>query len=229
MEIINLENRDLYVVQFDVDISWYSAFYGNTNIHPALSFSLTERDAENYSDKITLLVQNKGSLPSTVRNNKPTCSVFGNLIFTIMFIVPPKVNNIGKISKKHLSEALKNKNKELDNCDVVAYTPDWNNSGIRYFITPSAYPKLILKHIRFNKTKNINNDIAFVLYNAFNLEVQHINLLAELVNGEGKTFFDNKNNQVNDPYYEKYIKIKTHYLTEIAKKNNNLQDLNLGH
>jgi len=262
MESLNLENRDIYVVLFDVDISWCSVFLNkyktnkNTDIvynKPALAFSLTERDAENYSDKITLLVKNRGTLPSTVRNNCASCSVYGNIIFTITFNSAPKINHAGNLSRSQLSELLTVSNSKIvNNYDVISYNPTWNNSGTRYFFTTSAYSKLTLNHIKFTKTHDITEHMAFCLYNAFDIGIKNIELLRELIsNVGGKTYSRNVNHNPNhivisgiadtndritdnynydtntDPYREKYIKIKKHYLTELSKKTHTVLTPNL--
>ena len=94
--------------------------------------------------------------------------------------------------------------------------------------------------------------MAFCLYNAFDIGIKNIELLRELIsNVGGKTYSRNVNHNPNhiviggktdtndriadnynydtntDPYREKYIKIKKHYLTELSKKTHTVLTPNL--
>lgn len=222
-----LMNKNLYITQFDTDIAWFSIFKGNFSRNPNISanistpFSTSIDEAEKYGHKITQLALEKGALMSSLNYKKTSYPIIGHVIFTVKFISKPKVNFMGQISREKLLQILRLNSHKYD---VTSYIPNWMSAStlneIRYIFHPSSYSKLNLIHIKLIKTTSIDEHIAFCLFNALAVNqdmmmtLKHIQLIKELLsNGNGKSFKSN-------PYYDKYLKYKTIYLSNKNKINN---------
>lgn len=244
----NLENsllgKDLYVTQFDIDIPWFTILEGqkfeslwsfnwkadSVNPIPSTPFSISLDDAKEYGNKITKLALEKGALLSTLDHNITSYPVLGHVIFTVRFLSEPKINYLDKISRQELANLLKYPNYKENSSvggsylanpyDVVSYTPNWVSDKQRYIFYPSAYSKLNLLHIRLIKTTEINEHVAFCIFNTHSLygklRLEHIQLIKELLsNGDGKSFavhLSRINENLNDPYYNEYLKYKSKYI-----------------
>lgn len=215
--------KDLYITQFDIDISWFTILGGKIidNI-PSTPFSISMEAAQEYGKKITKLAQEKGALISSLDPNKTSYPIIGHIIFTVRFLSEPKVNYVDKISRQDLINLLKNKTNDYD---ITSYIPNWTSDNRRYIFHPSAYPKLNLLNIKLIKTTSIDDHIAFCLFNTFSqsgkLKLQDIQLIKELMsNGDGKSFvIQITQTNLKDPFNDKYMEYKSKYLLNKYKIN----------
>jgi hypothetical protein len=235
-EAVSLANVDLYVTQLDTDIAWYFVF-GNSGdvmtIQPmATPFSTNLETAEAFGRKVVTLAQEKGALVSSLDDKLTSYPILGFLIFTIRFIDPPRVNVIGSIGRQELADLLKTTSSgPADQYDVTSYIPTWLSDQRRYVLHSNAFTKLRLVNIRLVRTNQIDDHIAFCLYNGLSggkrLGLREIQLIKELMaNGDGKSFLPFQSQVVRpvgqaggqDPYYESYIKYKKKYIQKLARK-----------
>jgi hypothetical protein len=190
MDIINSTNligKDLYITQFDTDIAWYSILSKDTPFlinAPATVFSTTMEAAELYGKKITELANEKGALVSTLDSTRTSYPVIGNVIFTVRFVSEPKINFLDKLSRQNVTDLLKN---DTD-YDVTTYVAEWTGER-RFMLHKKGYLKINLNHIKLVRTSQIDQHVAFCLFNAFKMKLEHIQLIKELINNNnGKSF-----------------------------------------
>lgn len=221
-----LTGKDLYIVQFDMDIGWYSILSNKKYVGdiPGTSFATTYEACQEHAKRANKLALAKGALVSSLDEEETSYPILGYLIFTVRFKQQPKINSIGKINREQLSELLKKSENEVD---VTSYIPDWTASGNRRYVFHSnAYNKMNLTHIDLVRTTTIDDHTAFCIYNSISrLNLEYIQLLKELVsNGGGKSFVQKMENPVpligGDPYYQDYLKYKSLYLSNKFKQMN---------
>lgn len=220
-EELSLLYKNLYITQFDVDIPWFNILGGKLQSNYSTPFSVTIEDAQEFGKKITKLALEKGALISSLNPEKTSYPIIGHVIFTVRLIAKPKINYLGKISRQDLVPLLKNPSNDFD---ITSYIPNWTDNKRRYIFHPSSYSKLNLLHIHLIKTTAINEHTAFCLFNMFaesgRLKLEHIQLIKELLsNGNGKSFSTQKllRGSLQDPYYNKYLELKSLYLSNKLK------------